>query len=119
MKALQEGDRGRREALFYRRIFVEDPRDDKDAVMFLRDFVPKFHGVVQVRQTPRRAIKLLDAQDKMGPYLFGNLWSLFLCLGSGLVVNLSLWEKVNCFMYKLDLLFSSREVMTHTRCSKI
>ena len=65
MKALQEGDRGRREALFYRRIFVEDPGDDEDAVTFLRDFVPKFYRVVQVRQKLRTF-----AQDKMSPFRF-------------------------------------------------
>ena len=51
MKTLQEGDRGRRETAFYRKIFVDDPEanlTDKDSILFLRDFVPKFYGLVQV-----------------------------------------------------------------------
>ena len=50
MKTLQEGDRGRREAGFYRQVFVDDAKngDDKEAISFLRDFIPRFYGIVQV-----------------------------------------------------------------------
>ena len=50
MKTLQEGDRGCREMAFYRKIFVEHHHadQDRDAVLFLRDYIPRYHGIVQV-----------------------------------------------------------------------
>ncbi len=51
MKTLQEGDKGRREADFYRKIFTEQTLTgaDEEAVLLLRDLVPKFYGIVQVK----------------------------------------------------------------------
>ena len=49
MKTLQEGDRGSREANFYHKVFVDQYADqDRDAILFLRDYIPRYYGKVQV-----------------------------------------------------------------------
>ena len=48
MKTLQEGDRGSREANFYHKVFVDQYADqDRDAILFLRDYIPRYYGKVQ------------------------------------------------------------------------